>query len=219
MELKLCKYRPEYFDAMMRFLSRAYPDREHPEEYLRYTLSDRGGEQIGRHTSIVLHDQEIVGVNMYLPAQVCIQGKTVDTLWSYETKVLDEYRESDAGMLLMSEYCGLPNTFSAGLSSIAADLNRRIRSKFIGGSTAFLRPNFRSLDRPVGRDRTEETTPHGRFSGTDSGRRGRFPPDRFGRRNRTAVGSVLESADHGVFAESRIPAMEVFHIARSLRRL
>lgn len=145
MELELRKYRPEYFDAFVRFQRRAYPDREHPEEYLRYTLSDRGGEPIGRYTSVVLHGQQIVGVNMYLPARVCIGGKTVDILWSFETKVLDEYRESDAGMLLMSEYCGLPNTFSVGLSSIATDLNRRIRSKFIGGSTAFLRPNFRSL--------------------------------------------------------------------------
>lgn len=128
-------------EALVVYLSKAYPNRESLNRFVDYTLfSVPNGWS--KESLLVFKGTEIIGANMFLQANVRIGMDEFPMFWSYDTKVLDEYRTTDAGTFICERLYTIRNCFGAGLSDISIDINRRMHSKFIGKSVAFIKLNF-----------------------------------------------------------------------------
>lgn len=128
-------------DALLSYLQKAYPTRANLEHFIDFTLFSLPNKAY-EESLVVVNGSEIVGANMFLPAEVRFNGATHDIVWSYDTKILDEYRNTEAGTLLMTECFIRKNSFGAGLSSIAIEMNHKMHSKWLGYSRAFIKLNL-----------------------------------------------------------------------------
>lgn len=126
--------------ALVSYIAKAYPSRKDLDSFVDFTLSymSSGGEEM---SLLIYKGQEIIGANMFLRTKARIGSEEQDIVWSYDTKVLDDYRQTDAGTLICGELFSIKNIFGAGLSQISIELQRRMRSKFIAKSVAFIRFN------------------------------------------------------------------------------
>ena len=128
-------------EALLYYLAKAYPKRQSLEAFVDFTLF-RVPKAGGERSILVFKNGEIIGANMFLQTHARIGVDEYPIVWSYDTKVLDEYRNTDAGTILCGEAFFVKNIFGAGLSAISKEINKRIHSRFIAKSTAFIRLNI-----------------------------------------------------------------------------
>ena len=175
-------------NALVSYIAKAYPSRKDLSSFIDFTLSymPLGGEEM---SLLIYRGQEIIGANMFLRTKARIGSEEQDIVWSYDTKVLDDYRQTDAGTLICGELFSIKNLFGAGLSQISIELQRRMRSKFIAKSVAFIRfnryllryilvPFFPSARRPIVGDSSyppEIKTRWGKFRRLDKAGDLRYP--------------------------------------------
>lgn len=127
-------------EAFLRYLSKAYPTRENLEAFVDFTLF-RAPKMTREKSLLMFRGEEIIGANMFLQAHVRVGVDEYPIVWSYDTKVLDEYRNTDAGMIICSEAFFVKNSFGAGLSEISKKIGTRIHTHFIAKSVAFIKLN------------------------------------------------------------------------------
>ena len=144
MELK--PYAPEYFDKLLRFIQKEYPERNRIEELLRYRLYHLPPKETDwQQNAIIVDDNnEIIAANMYLPTRLVIGDETVDGVWSYDTMVTAHFRNSDASVLLMADTLFRQNCFGLGLSDINTKIQKKIKTRFVGDLASYMRINLRS---------------------------------------------------------------------------
>ncbi len=130
-------------DALIAFVKKAYPDRPNPEEYLDRTVFSLTPEA-RQHSLLIYSDGRIIGANMGLPASAIIGEEEYRILWSYDTLVLPDYRNSDAGTIIGAFWYQHRDIFGAGLSEISVKMQKVMKSKFIAYASAFVKPNIRS---------------------------------------------------------------------------
>ena len=127
------RYTPEYWEKLLAFSRKAYPRRD-PERYRLYAdyvlnVLPEDKTVPHRHLIIVNPEDEIVGLNMYLPCRLWNGVRERKSCWSFETKVLDDYRKTDAGMLIFSDSIAVKSRCGLGLSAIAQAATK-IKEKF-----------------------------------------------------------------------------------------
>lgn len=127
------RYTPEYWEKLLVFSRKAYPRRD-PERYRLYAdyvlnVLPEDKTVPHRHLIIVNSEDEIVGLNMYLPCRLWNGVRERNAYWSFETKVLDDYRKTDAGMLVFSDSLSVKSRCGLGLSKIAQNATK-IKEKF-----------------------------------------------------------------------------------------
>ena len=130
-------------DALLSFIKEAYPARNNPEEFLDRTVFSRPSNEWSSSIAI-WDDAKIVGINMFVETYVTIGGKEHKIVWSYDTMILPQYRNTDASSLLMSNIYKRKDSFGAGLSDIAVEMNKIMKSKFIAYASAYLKVNITS---------------------------------------------------------------------------
>lgn len=127
-------------ESLLRYLAKAYPNRTDLDAFVDFTLSYVPKEGIEK-SLLIFKDNDIIGANMFLQTKAKIGRLEYDIIWSYDTKVLDEYRKTEAGTIICGEIFSNKNCFGAGLSGISIELNKRMHAKFIAKSVAFIRLN------------------------------------------------------------------------------
>lgn len=133
-------FQPSDKKALLTYLQKAYPDRKDLESYVDFTLF-RTPKTEEEKSLLIFKDEEIIGANMFLQTHARIGTSEFPIVWSYDTKVLDEYRGTDAGTILCGEAFFIKNSFGAGLSEISKKINTRIHTHFIAKSIAFIKLN------------------------------------------------------------------------------
>lgn len=133
-------FQPSDKQALITYLTKAYPNRKNLESYVDFTLF-RTPKTEEEKSLLVFKDEEIIGANMFLQAHARIGANEYPIVWSYDVKVLDEYRDTDAGTVLCGETFFIKNSFGAGLTDVAYKINKRIHTHFIGNSVAYIRLN------------------------------------------------------------------------------
>lgn len=134
-------FQPSDKEALLIYLSKAYPIRNDLESYVDFTLFHSPKSE-DEKSLLVFEDEDIIGANMFLQAHARIGTNEYPIVWSYDIKVLDEYRDTDAGTILCGETFFMKNSFGAGLSDISYKINKRIHTHFIGNSVAYFRFNI-----------------------------------------------------------------------------
>lgn len=127
-------------ELLLRYLAKAYPFRTDLNAFIDFTLSYVPKEGMEK-SLLIFKGKEIIGANMFLQTKAKIGKTEYDIVWSYDTKVLDEYRKTEAGTIICGEIFSNKNSFGAGLSGISVELNKRMHAKFIAKSLAFIRLN------------------------------------------------------------------------------
>ena len=129
--------------ALEQFYHKAYPQRKDIKDYLGRTLFALPLSKI-KDSLIIFDDQKVIGVNLCLSARAMIGTDEHDIVWSYDTLVLPEYRDTDAGTFIAEFWFKNRHIFGAGLSEISEKMCKVMKSKFIAYATAFLKFNFTS---------------------------------------------------------------------------
>jgi len=146
------KFTPEYFNKLVIFIKKVYPERKNIEESLKLILFDIPEEKNAfQQTLITINEfDEIVGAMFFWPVKAKVDEFVISAKWAYDLVVLEEYRKTEAGILLTEEWFNNPAIFGIGLTRIAKKIYKRIKIKFIGKLTVYIKiniftPNFIGL--------------------------------------------------------------------------
>jgi hypothetical protein len=145
--MKLIHFTPDYFDKLVDFFDKAYPERLNHRGFLEYITTYLISDPVeSAENVIVVDDQDgIAGVNMVLPAKLFFKNETFNTVWAYATYVAPEFRKvGDAGTLLLGYVLAKKWFFGVGLSDTSKKIHTKLRTNFIGTVSTYIKPNILS---------------------------------------------------------------------------
>lgn len=122
----------------IEYLEKAYPEKYNKVGYAHFILNIIPKSYIDK-SLFILNSYNIIGANLYIKNEALIGKNKYEILWSFDTKILPPYINSDAGVYIMEKWVRTKNQFGAGLSSISVKLQKKIGATFIGYSIPFIK--------------------------------------------------------------------------------
>lgn len=140
--MEIIEFQKKYFDALVSFCERHYPNKKNIQKELYYNLFVLPKNSEGyRKNLLILDNGKIIGIQLYIPTQVFLEGNYKETLWGYNTLVEPAYRKTEAGLELILHTNKLKG-FGCGLSEINKKIQIKLKNKFIGQSYLFIHFNI-----------------------------------------------------------------------------